>query len=1032
MTMKSVTSFIPRNVAVLIAGLLVSIQAPYNLPAQIDGGAEEDPIEQELRYADGLMQMGMADYAKIVLNRLDPSVVGPRMKVLKLKSYLAVGDFDTVWKLIKQEPNPNSKEAWAMKLALADGYYAWGKYQEATNLYEKFFKQHPGGPSKGLEKFYLESAYKYAQMLILMDKPEYALKAYNYALKAAPKKNRKKSHIRRQLLGEKMELLMKIADTNPSKRNACKAQIKKIFDEIFWIQDLWFGKAVVVMAHLKKLEGDLEGAKKLIDDYTRQLLEIDKYLEEDQKRTGDNLMRLSPMAQCRYLLGVMMHDEAQKASKAGDRSKVVKLLVGEKTNRGRLPGALQHLMTVFAKYPYTSWAPEAGKRAREIQELLETEYGLKISINMSAEAWEKVRNAQFMQARSLYGQRRFEEAAERYIEVLNLFPEGESAISALGDLVRCYMELGDAGNEIYADMVLRYIAERFSRNESLQIKAGDMLAKLAGEYAERGRQEKEETINKLFFQKFDNHPRVPALVYGFGKKAFEAKDYNTALGYFKRIIKKHKDSRIYEIALSKAAQCEAELGNLEKQEGYLEKLTSLLKEKGEPGHEYIATRYRLIGVQQKIAREYRDKDIEDAEKKFNQAMTKATKGYLLLEKVLNKAGEKLGPYQPSTEEVEKNRKIASHCLFYQARGFSMLTMPTNRVDTFKKVAVKKFEQFVKKYPDSELAPAALAQVGTLYTMAGNTEKSQGALTELQKKYPGSREAKNVLFMLANNLLELGMRKKAIEMFKQMFGDEAGKYSEGQILSAGLQLEKAGEHEIALDAFEQVLKKTKKKSLHQRALLGKGKCMCELGKYAESAEALEKWMEKYPKSAGLTEAAFCASRAYAEMARNEADDDKRFDLFNKAIVAMRTMRLYDKSAAGRAKSDIGVARIHLLRSQAEEKFGTPEKAEKARADAIVTLQSLVFFVNRDKPGVKPHLEEAYYILIPLLLELEKWQDALNNCDEYMKSFPVGPKYLSEVRRWRVKANMKAKVEKALDTSVSEQPEETPPETGKDAE
>ena len=270
------------HAAVLLFVLLTACLAGPIL-AQIGGQQVEDPIDVELRYADGLMRLGFPDYAKIVLGRLDANVVGPRMKVLQLQSFIAVGNFDEVKRLIAKEPSQSSQDVWAMKLALADGYYAWGQYGEASKLYQSFFNQYPGGPPASLKKFFLESAYKFAQMLILMGKDTAAIQAYQIALKAAPRGDEKQRHIRRQVLGESMELMVKVAENNPAMRATYFKKVNDILNEILWVQDLWFGKAVVAMAHMRKMEGKIDDAKKLLQDYGAQLKSIDKFLEEDEK-----------------------------------------------------------------------------------------------------------------------------------------------------------------------------------------------------------------------------------------------------------------------------------------------------------------------------------------------------------------------------------------------------------------------------------------------------------------------------------------------------------------------------------------------------------------------------------------------------------------------------------------------------------------------------------------------------------------------------------------------------------------------------
>jgi len=1014
--------------------------------AQLGDQQEVDPIEVELRYADGLMRLGFPDYAKIVLGRLDPNVVGPRMKVLQLQSYIAVGNFDEVKRLIAKEPSQSSQSTWAMKLALADGYYAWGKYAEASRLYQAFFNQYPSGPPASLKKFFLESAYKFAQMLILMGKDEAAIQAYQIALKATPRNDEAQRHVRRQILGETMELMVKVAEGNPSLRGTYFKKINDVLNEILWVQDLWFGKAVVAMAHMRKMEGKIKDAQKLIQDYGAQLLSIDKFLEEDQEATGENLMRLSPMAEARYVLGTIMHDEAKRLiGQGGQDAQAIALLVGQKTGSDRTRGAVHHFAAVFAKYPYTGWAAKAARKVKEIEETCQTRFGIRITVGISPEKLEAVLRAQLTQARVLFTQNRFEEAANLYIDVLNDFPEGEASIAGLADLARCYMEMGEE-RSMDADMVVNYMVERFCRNRKLQLKTGDVLLTLAEDYDSRQRPDKREAIEALFFQRFDDHPRVPGMIYEFAKRAIDEEEYEVALGHLLQLISRFADTKFYELALNRAANCSAKIDKLEDEQKYLTKLVEVLEKKERPGHRLISTKFRIIAAQQKKATAVRKAAKTDDEKEAaNKETAQAAVSYTKLAKLLESNPGRNSPYVLEVDDIKRNDEILQAATFYKALNFSLLTHPTNKVDAFKTVAIKSFDSLVERWPKSKFAPAALMQVGTLWTVLGDAKNADAAFKKLADGYPDSPENKNSLALQAFTLLQLGMRKEAVKKFKEMFDAPGAKFSDAQILTAGTELAKEEEYEIALEAFNKVLSRTKHKGTHERALLGKGKALAELRKWPEAAKVFKEWLGKYSALKSSVDASFYASRAYSEQAKIESSADKRYVLFNEAVVAMRKVRMHDRTTAGRAKSDVGVARIHLARAAAEAKFGSPQEAKKAKSDAIVTLQSLIFFVNRSKPGVGPHLQEAYYMLIPLLMEQEKWGDAVDNCDAYLKEFPMG-KYLKEVRKLRLTSNMKAQM--MGDRSKSQAPiaggtgtnvnikvtkeQETPPEQEKQPE
>ena len=76
----------------------------------------------------------------------------------------------------------------ALTLAMADSYYAFGKYVEADKLYLDFFKK-VDKPSPALVSFYRDSAYKYAQMLLSLGKDKEGLEAYRRLFKVPLEEN---------------------------------------------------------------------------------------------------------------------------------------------------------------------------------------------------------------------------------------------------------------------------------------------------------------------------------------------------------------------------------------------------------------------------------------------------------------------------------------------------------------------------------------------------------------------------------------------------------------------------------------------------------------------------------------------------------------------------------------------------------------------------------------------------------------------------------------------------------------------------
>ena len=159
---------------------------------------------------------------------------------------------------------------------------------------------------------------------------------------------------------------------------------------------------------------------------------------------------------------------------------------------------------------------------------------------------------------------------------------------------------------------------------------------------------------------------------------------------------------------------------------------------------------------------------------------------------------------------EANQKIYQACLFYKGMCYVMLDKPEQNIKAYRLQAIKFFDELLTKYPKSEFGPQCVLQIGTLYAVLENADKSAEYLKKLKEDYPDSDEAANSDFLLARMLDEMGRHKEAAEIYEKMFSG-SGKYSDKQILAAGMALLEAKNYEVALKAFEK-LKSSKDKSM----------------------------------------------------------------------------------------------------------------------------------------------------------------------------------------------------------------------------
>ena len=220
-----------------------------------------------------------------------------------------------------------------------------------------------------------EDAGHWAQTMAMNGQERAALDVYRSALKI----ENIERPVNRQLQVEMAELIVKIGSGAPAdEQKKLFKEARKIFERILWVPDIWFVRAVMVLAQMKVNEGDVGGANKRLDDLWVQLKAIHDMLREYAKGTGDQeLLKISPMAECHYRLGVIMQDEAEKLIAANvDKNLITALLAGTTASAAkdgkeiRSPGALQHLTVVFTDYPSSIWAADARERSQKIRDAL--------------------------------------------------------------------------------------------------------------------------------------------------------------------------------------------------------------------------------------------------------------------------------------------------------------------------------------------------------------------------------------------------------------------------------------------------------------------------------------------------------------------------------------------------------------------------------------------------------------------------------------------------------------------------------------
>ena len=905
----------------------------------------EAQLEAELQYITSLTYQGFPDLAEKYMKR--KNIPRAKLKLIEIRLLTSQKKFDEAKAVVAKEPE-GTQATMTLLLAIADGYYMWGMYPEAQEIYNEFFKRYGTNPPEGLRQFYLESSYKYAQMLLMMGSEKEAVKAYEFMLSAIDKNDEAQKPVMRQTMSELAELAVKVGER--TKDNTLLDRAFKLAEDIQWGGiDLWFGKAVVTMAHVFMAKGDTERAIGVLKD--KSTLEILTQLDEALQQEDPALMRYSPMAECRYLVGSLREKQGDEKAAAGDATAAVNFYAK----------ALNSYYLAFVKYPTSPWAPEGGRSADRIKKTLEVEYGK--TIQMPAIDMRPVVEAQFRQARTQFLNRDFENAAKTYEEILGVFPEEEQSIPAIGRLAECYISLKEFER---ADVVVSYLAERFGHHETLDTPAGDALLKIADLFETAQKPEEAQDIYRTFFDNFSKHPRVPVQLFRFGLQAFDSGDYEGAIGYYQRVIKDFPKSHVLQSCYSSLARAYGRLDDIDKE---LEVLLGYIKELP-ASPRYVSTRYR-------IADAYRKKATNDLQKSdpaaYNKLLATAIGEYTKIEKIADDS-----KYGISAKDKKSNQDVKALALFRRGYCYARLkSEDAAKQKSYQVGALKIYKQFFETYPDHEQAPMVLSSMSTLYFMLGAAKQADDIMTILRDKYPESQQAKDALYTRIKILMELGNTEEALAAAGEMMQTPEN-FHMFQIMKVGELLNDNEVYDQAYAAFKIVVEKAEDDFSKQKSLYGLGQACTGTERHDEAVDALEKLLSLYPNTFLGIDASFALARSYGELGANEDDKDKRFTLFNNAMKAIKKIiRLAGKDKGMRARADYELAIIQLNWANYD-----PER----KNDAIASFQRMLILGDPRAPGVRKWFEKSLLACIPLLEERgdpQSLKDIVTSCSTYLR-------------------------------------------------
>ena len=1022
-----------QTIICALAAASVCVGLPSGAAAEEEDGkafqpsAADPALTEEISFIEALVEANMPDFAEPVIaaaKKKWPNA-GPKLKVLELQGDLRLGKFESVQKVVDSMKGKKGQESeyWALRLSMADAYYARGMMPECRKIYDEFFKT-VTKPGADLLDFYVESGFRWAQICVREKKFDEAVQMYgNLLTKPLPEERWC------MVAMEDVELLLRLAEEIPAdpkdklakKRAGYLATAEKLVDKLLWKNELIlvFGKAISMKAHIEMLRGHPDKAQALVNDYMPQLSEIHRSLVEQDPDGKLGYVRASPMPECRYLLAKMLWDGAQaEAKKPKANEDLIKdSLFGARQGAKRNGlGAYNHAINVYAKYSESSWAADAGEMTEQIAAFVKERYKKEIKTNIPPGQIEKLRKMKYQNAFELYRGQEYEKAVAAYKELLDrVKDETEDSVSARGVLADCYVNLrqnakkGSPEKADYAKLAAEtedFVATQYKgKAEALVRLAGNETLRLAAKEHDMGERGRAQQLYDAYFANYPEHYNAAQMSYALASQAFKAEDWDTAIRFYTLLATQYPKSPHAVDALQFLAICNEKTGNAAEQEKWLREFANATKKVGAR----TTAQLNLALMQQKrgfaaFQAAAETNDVEAAEamrKEAYRGVAGAIRDFRAVADTLAKALETDGKsLDPKDREQYLLRR--EQAIFLEATSWQRLTWPEAKVSAFRAHAVKAYEKYLEANPKGQYGPQALVKIGTIYTAEKNMEKSQEAFARLQRAFPNSDEAKNSVPRLAKTLIEMGLNAEGVAEYKKMLETTGGKYTAGQFLMAGDALLEAKSWLVAGDAYAKVAELagslTNAASYLAPALIGQARAAYGAQNFAEARQKLDDFIEKYGKSALVIDAYEMLVQVASEEGSREKDDTLRMNAFNTAVRALKKLRAYRKTQLEQDELDIRSGEVLLRKIQAESAMpGKEEAAKETRGRAIVTFQA--YLMAHDPTDEHPakdmsakqleNLERCYAYLLPLMAEHGSDKaDILAYGEKYRQLFPNG--------------------------------------------
>ena len=808
----------------LLAFLLLAAPAP----------AADIMVDREFEFASGLIEMGYADFAEKAMQQLllkHPDQK-ERAKLITAQVMISKRRYQDAEELIATFPAGDPR-ADAIKLALANGYFAVEEMEKAKALYDAFFKQYGGRvpTDPDLLRFYQDAAYKYGQMQEKVGDVQGAVQAYERVLATRPG-----GDVERFLQSHQAALYMRQAETSDGEtRTRALNKAAELCTQIQWGPlDLAFGNSIVTLARIERLRGKEDAAEEVLKTNMDILKEIDKFMKDEGMP-----MKESPMAGARFMLGDVAEKKGEALAKDQAKRNDAIAAYGK---------ALGEYFNVFAKYGESEWGPEAGARAKKIKALLES-WGKTVNIDLGEHEREAAKS-QLKLADGYFRDAAHDKAIAEYLKVLNDYPETELSQAALGSLAQSYAAKDDI---LMVKMVSGYLAERFAGKPDAAV----ALLRLGKLYLDKQDAPMYEQIYGDYVRNFPKDTRAPGVLFAMAQLRKKAGDEAGANTFYQQIIEKYPGDVNFIKALGQIAWGHY-LGK-----NYAEAVPALARyvKALQPGFEKAQAQFCIA----------------DSHKQLNQ-LPEALEAYKTVMGWLSP--KEKNPYNATASDVSKNKDLLEKSVFYLGYVYTRMNKPKEQIPAFREQARKSYEYFLQAFPQSTLAPAAMSGLGALQLDRGQYDQAAATFEKLAATYPDSAEGKSANFSLIRSAMEVGKNDIAQSAFEKMLQNKDA-FSPAEFNRVGQLMLDNGLYEPSIMAFRQVRGATDDRAHLERALFGLGSAHYEMKNYDESIKPLEELMERYPQSGLFYDAKFILGNNYRATGRPKEATDVMKDIFKYA-------------------------------------------------------------------------------------------------------------------------------------------------------